>query len=302
MIRRILIDVLHIDIVGQVGRGGEQIAVRRSDNERHAGAHNQRAEYHGEIIHRHLEDNVRGCIQRGVQLGSLSCHCNNAGDDHYFTDEHANVGLLSLVAVFGRGKTLQHILVAQHQSQRGQEVAQERPAGHTAGKSSLFGRQNSALSAGRAHQNGDGEEKAANHDQGADGIGIGHGNQTAAYGDDHDNNRADGKCHTMRDLNTAGMAQQHQNVGSRFQLRGQHAHIGQHDAQSGDDAGGRAVAGTHDLRHRYLIGLADFASNEIQQNNTDGRSRKGQHTYPRSAAVHDSGRTGNTAAAAPSGQ
>ena len=98
------------------------------------------------------------------------------------------------------------------------------------------------------------------------------------------------------------MAQQHQNVGSRFQLRGQHAHIGQHDAQSGDDAGGRAVAGTHDLRHRYLIGLADLASNEIQQNNTDGRSCKGQHTYPRSAAVHDSGRTGNTAAAAPGGQ
>ena len=106
----------------------------------------------------------------------------------------------------------------------------------------------------------------------------------------------------MGDLNTAGRAQQHQNVGGGLQLGGQHAHIGQHDAQGGDDAGGRAVTGTHDLRHRYLVGLADLARNEIQQDDADGRGGKGQRTYPRSAGVHHAGRAGDTAAAAPSGQ
>ena len=44
----------------------------------------------------------------------------------------------------------------------------------------------------------------------------------------------------MGDLNPAGSAQQHDDVRRSLQLGGQHAHIGQHDAQGGDDAGGLA--------------------------------------------------------------
>ena len=104
----------------------------------------------------------------------------------------------------------------------------------------------------------------------------------------------------MGDLNPAGSAQQHDDVRRSLQLGGQHAHIGQHDAQGGDDAGGLAVTGAHDLRHRDLVGLADLAGDEIQQDDADGRRRKGDETHPGAAGVHHAGGAGDSAAAAPS--
>ena len=103
------------------------------------------------------------------------------------------------------------------------------------------------------HQNGDGQEKAADHDKGTDSVGIGHGDQAAAHGDDDHDDSADGQSRAMGHLNVTGRAKQHQNVGGGLQLGGQHAHIGQHDAQGGNDTGYGTITGTHDLRHGYLV-------------------------------------------------
>ncbi|CAN4014531.1 DNA modification methylase, partial [Dysosmobacter welbionis] len=202
----ILADVLYIDVVGQVGGRGEQIAVRRGDDEGHAGAHHQRTEGQRQVVHRYLEDHIGGNVQGGIQLGCLGDYQDNADDDQDLADEHADVGLLGLVAVFGRGEPLQHVLVAQHQGQGGQEVAQQLPAGHTAGNGHLLRRQSGALRVGHADQEGNRQEEAADHQQGADGVGIGHRHQTAAHGDDGDQGCADGQGQAVGDLNPAGSA------------------------------------------------------------------------------------------------
>ena len=152
------------------------------------------------------------------------------------------------------------------------------------------------------HQEGNGQEEAADHDEGADGVGVGNGHQAAAHGDDGDDDRADGQGQTVGQLNAAGGTQQHQNVRRGLELGGQHAHVSQHDAQGGDDAGGLAVAGLHDLGHGDLVGLADLAGDEVQQDDADGRSGKGDGADPGTAGIDDAGGAGDTAAAAPGGK
>ena len=106
----------------------------------------------------------------------------------------------------------------------------------------------------------------------------------------------------MGELNAAGGTQQHHDVGRGLELGGQHAHIGQHDAQGGKDAGRLAIAGLHDLGHGDLVGFADLAGDEVEQNNADGGRGKGNGAYPGAAGIHNARGTGDTAAAAPGGQ
>lgn len=63
-----------------------------------------------------------------------------------------------------------------------------------------------------------------------------------------------------------------------------------------------AVTGAHDLRDRDLIGLADLARDEIQQDNADRGRGKGDGAHPRAAVVNDAGISGDAASAAPGGQ
>ncbi len=75
----------------------------------------------------------------------------------------------------------------------------------------IFRRQSGALRVGHADQEGNRQEEAADHDQGADRVGVGHRYQSSAHCDDHNNRGADDKSsQPTGDLHTAGAAQQDQ--------------------------------------------------------------------------------------------